>query len=171
MKISEEKKRQLEDIYQAFLHDDRILRMRDIFMHRGSNCYIHSFKVAKLAIKRALRHSKGDLVTILVGAILHDYYLYDWRMDHSKKKEHIYKHPYVAAENAERDFSIHEPIKKVIQTHMWPFNIDDFPKTKEARIISLADKTIYLKEIMCSVEYKRKRKEKYYKQISKLFDD
>lgn len=171
MKLSAKYKQELEDIYQSFLNDERILRMRDIFMHRGSNCYIHSFKVAKLAVKRALRHNRGNLIIILVGAILHDYYLYDWRSDPSKKKEHIYKHPYVAAENAARDFGIHEPIKKVIQTHMWPFNIDDFPKTKEARIISLADKTIFLREIMCSVEYKRKRKEKYYKQISKLFDD
>ena len=81
MKIDDKKKQELEDVYQSFLHDERILRMKDIQMHRGSNCYIHSFKVAKLAIKRALRHNKGDLYVILLGAILHDYYLYDWRKD------------------------------------------------------------------------------------------
>ena len=81
MYISESEKAQLEEIYQAFLNDERILKMKEISMHRGSNCYIHSFKVAKLAIKRALRHRKGNLYTILIGAILHDYYLYDWRVD------------------------------------------------------------------------------------------
>ena len=170
MKIDEIKKKELEDIYQSFLNDEKVLKMKDIQMHRGSNCYIHSFKVAKLAIKRALRHKKGDLYIILLGSILHDYYLYDWRVDKSKMKNHLKDHPYIAAENAEKDFGIHEPIKKVIKSHMWPINFTEFPKTKEARIISHADKTIYLREIICSRRYKKKREEKYLKQISTLFD-
>lgn len=170
MIISEKKKQELENIYQSFLHDERILRMKDISMHRGSNCYVHSFKVAKLAIKRALRHKKGNLVTILLAAILHDYYLYDWRIDKSKRKHHMGSHPYVAARNAERDFGICDSVKKAIQSHMWPVNFNDFLKSKEARIISNADKTIYLKEIVCSKRYKKKREEKYLKQIEFLFD-
>ena len=170
VKINEEDRKNLEAIYQSFLNDERIMKMKDIPMHRGSNCYIHSFKVAKLAVKRALRHKKGNLYTILTASILHDYYLYDWRDDHSKMKHHLTEHPFVAAENAEKDFGIHEPIKRVIQTHMWPFNIKDFPKTKEARILVLADKTIYFREIVCSKRYKAKREEKYLKQIQNLFD-
>jgi len=170
MKIPSEKKNHLEDIYQSFLKDERILKMREVSMHRGSNCLVHSFKVAKLAIKRALRHKKGDLEIILIAAILHDYYLYDWRIDRSKMKHHLGTHPYTAAKNAERDFGIHEAIKKVIHSHMWPVNFTDFPKTKEARIVSNADKTIYLKEIMCSKKYKAKREKKYLKQIEFLFD-
>ena len=54
MEITPERKQELEDIYQSFLHNEKILKMKEISMHRGSNCYIHSFKVAKLAIKRAL---------------------------------------------------------------------------------------------------------------------
>ena len=169
MNISEEEKKQLEDLYQSFLHDAKILKMKDISMHRGSNCYIHSFKVAKLAIKRALRHKKANLYIILIGSILHDYYLYDWRIDKSKMRKHLSSHPYIAVENAERDFDIDEPIKRVIQSHMWPVNFKDFPKTKEARIISNADKTIYLKEIVCSKRYKKKKEEQYLKQISRLF--
>lgn len=171
MEINERLKNDLESIYQAFLHDERILKMKDIQMHRGSNCYIHSFKVAKLAIKRALRHKKGNLFTILLAAILHDYYLYDWREDHSKMKHHLGNHPYVAAQNAERDFGIHAPVKKAIESHMWPVNIDEFPQTKEARIISNADKTIYLREIICSRRYKAKREQKYLNQIARLFDE
>ena len=170
MVVTDAQKEELESIYQSFLHDERILKMQEITMHRGSNCYIHSFKVAKLAIKRALRHHKGNLYTILIGAILHDYYLYDWRIERDKMRKHLSTHPYTAAENAERDFGIHESIKKVIQSHMWPVNFTDFPKTKEARIISNADKTIYLKEIVCSKRYKKKRKEKYLAEIAKLFN-
>ena len=139
-------------------------------MHRGSNCYIHSFKVAKLAIKRALRHKKGDLYVILVGSILHDYYLYDWRVDHDKMKNHMSSHPYTAADNAVRDFNIPDKIVDAIHSHMWPVNFKEFPKTKEARIISNADKAIYIREIICSKRYKAKREAKYLKQIAKLFD-
>ena len=76
MKINEEDRKNLEAIYQSFLNDEKIIKMKDIPMHRGSNCYIHSFKVAKLAVKRALRHKKGNLYTILTASILHDYYIY-----------------------------------------------------------------------------------------------
>lgn len=170
MEILEERRKELEEIYQSFLHDEKIAKMKKISMHRGSNCYIHSFKVAKLAIKRALRHKRGDLYVILVGSILHDYYLYDWRVDRSKMKKHMSSHPYTAANNAMRDFHISDKVKKVIESHMWPVNISEFPKTKEARIISNADKAIYLREIVCSKRYKKKKEEKYYAQIAKLFD-
>ena len=171
MKLTEEIKKQLEEVYQSFLNDERILKMKEIPMHRGSNCYIHSFKVAKLAIKRAIRHIKGNLFNILIASILHDYYLYNWREDHSKRKHHLSSHPYIAAENAEKDFAIHKPIINAIHSHMWPVNISDFPKTKEARILSLADKTIYIREIICSAAYKKKREAKYYRQIATLFDE
>ena len=169
MKITEEKKQELENIYQSFLYDEKILKMKEISMHRGSNCYFHSFKVAKLAIKRALRHKKCNLEVVLLGSILHDYYLYDWRIDRSKMKKHLSTHPHIAAENAARDFGIHEPIKKVIETHMWPVNIAKFPSSKEARIISLADKSIYWQEIVSSKRYKKKRETKYLNQIATLF--
>lgn len=171
MNITPETKKDLEEIYQSFLHDERILKMKEISMHRGSNCYIHSFKVAKLAIKRALRHHKGNLYTILLASILHDYYLYDWRKEKARKRHHMGIHPYIAAKNAERDFGIHTPVKRAIQSHMWPVNIADFPRTKEARIVSNADKTIYAREIVCSKRYKKKREEKYLKQIERLFDE
>ena len=169
MELTEERKQELEAIYQSFLHDEKILKMKEVSMHRGSNCYIHSFKVAKLAIKRALRHKRGDLYVILVGSILHDYYLYDWRNERDKMKKHLSSHPYTAAKNALRDFNISEEVKKVIESHMWPVNFSEFPETKEARIISNADKAIYLKEIAWSKRYKKKREEKYYRQISTLF--
>ena len=169
MEIAEERKQELEAIYQSFLNNEKIQKMKEVSMHRGSNCYIHSFKVAKLAIKRALRHKRGDLYIILVGSILHDYYLYDWRIDRDKMKKHLSSHPYTAAENALRDFGISEDIQKVIKSHMWPVNFKDFPKTKEARIISNADKAIYLREIVCSKRFKKKREQKYLAEISTLF--
>ena len=169
MIITEEQKERLENIYQSFLNDEKILRMKDISMHRGSNCYIHSFKVAKKAVKKSLNRKNVNLEVVVLGAILHDYYLYDWRKDRSKLKKHAKNHPFVAIENAMRDFSISEEVKKVIKSHMWPLNIKEYPKSKEAKIVSVSDKAVTIGESLTSKKYKQRKREKYLSYISRLF--
>ena len=170
MKLTNEQKQELENLYQSFFHDPKIERMKDIPMHRGSNCFIHSFSVAKLAIKRALRHKNVNLHVILLGAILHDYYLYDWRTEKEKKKHHCKNHPNIASMNAERDFKVVKEVKKIIESHMWPLNWKSFPDTTEARIVSLADKHVASKEAATSIQSKANRKDEIMKSIEKLFD-
>ena len=169
MKLSVEEKQKLEDLYSFFFNNEHIQKMKEIPMHRGSNTFIHSFKVAKLAIKRGLRHKKVNLEHLLVGAILHDYYLYDWRSDKSKLSNHGKAHPYIAAKNAKEDFFINEEIEKIIKSHMWPINLKEFPNSKEARIVNLADDHIALKEALTSKKFKAKRLDKTYKYIQNLF--
>ena len=169
MVISEKERKELEDIYQSLLNDDRVKQMIEIPMHRGSNCYIHSFKVAKLAIKRALSKKSADLKILLYAAIFHDYYLYDWRKDRSKIKHHGKNHPYLAARQAKRDFNIPDESMKIIKAHMWPLNFKEFPRTREAKILTISDKRIATKEALTSKKYKLKRREKDLEYISKLF--
>ena len=169
--ISQEEKERLEQIYQTFLNDDRIKKMKNVRMHRGSNCYEHSFKVAKKAIRLANRSSHKNLKfeVILIGAILHDYYLYDWRDDKSKRKRHGRNHPLIASENATKDFKISADVRKIIETHMWPINMKLYPKTREAKIVSISDKAVTLGESLTSIAFKKKRREKYLKYLSHLF--
>ena len=169
MKITEQEKQRLENLYQTFLNDEKILRMKDIFMHRGSNCYEHSFKVAKKAIRKSLNRKNVNLEVVLLGAILHDYYLYDWRKDRSKLKKHGKNHPGIAIENAIKDFNIPDEVKKVIKSHMWPINIKDYPKSKEAKIVSISDKEVTIVESLTTKKHKQKKREKYLSYISHLF--
>ena len=169
-KISLEEKERLEEIYYSFLNDSKIDMMKDVSMHRGSNCYLHSFQVAKLAIKRALRRKhKLDLESILIASVLHDYYLYDWRKDKSLLKKHGSRHPYIACNNAKRDFNINDKVASIILSHMWPINFKRFPKTVEARIVNNADTHVAFKEAMTSKIHKAKRIEKKLEFISELF--
>ena len=172
MNISQEEKQKLEGIYQSFLFNEKILRMKEIPMHRGSNCYEHTFKVAKRAIHHCEKSKKKNInpEVVLVGAILHDYYLYDWRTDRSKIKTHAKQHELIAAENAIKDFGISKEIKEVIETHMWPINIKNYPKSREAKIVSINDKLVALFEALTSKRYKNKHREKYLERISKLFE-
>ena len=169
MKLSIEEKNKLEDLYQSFLNNEKILKMKEISMHRGSNCYEHCFKVAKKAVKKSLRRKNINLEVVIVGAILHDYYLYDWRDDKSKLKGHGKNHPDIAIENALRDFNISNEVKRVIKTHMWPINIKEYPNTKEARIVSLCDKAVTIGESLTSKKYKERKRNKYLSYISTLF--
>lgn len=169
---SEQEKAKLEKIYQGFLNNPLILKMKEIPMHRGSNCYIHSFKVAKAVIKKATKKDKGyHLEHLLVGAILHDYYLYDWRSDHEKLKGHGKRHPLIAYENAKRDFDIPTEVAEIIKTHMWPLTPKLKPITKEAKLLDYMDDKIATIEFLSSKKHKAKKEEKYLKQISRLFDE
>ena len=169
--LSINQKQELIDIYNTFLNDSHILKMKEIPMHRGSNCYIHSFKVAKLSIKRALKRKGYNLKALLIASILHDYYLYDWRKEKECKKRHGRKHPYIAVENAKRDFKISEEIENIMRSHMWPLTIKDFPKSKEAKMLNYIDDVVATREFLTSKNYKKKREEKYLKYISNLFDE
>ena len=171
MKLTLEEQRNLEDIYQSFLHNEKILKMKDFSMHRGSNCYEHSFKVAKKAIKYAIRSRRKNinLETILVGAILHDYYLYDWRKNKKALKGHTKNHPKIAINNAIRDFGINKEVEHIIRSHMWPLNTKDYPKSREAKLVSISDKVVSLCESLTFINYKNKHREKYLKYISTLF--
>jgi len=170
MKLTPELKQHLEEIYQSFLHDEKILKMKDIPMHRGSNTYEHSFKVAKKAVKRGLRYKDVNLEAILIGAILHDYYLYDWRNDRTLLKGHGKNHPTIASKNAKDDFNIDEEVERIIKTHMWPLNWKSFPDSKEARIVSICDKMVTTVEAMSSKKHKQEKQQKYLDKIDKLFD-
>ena len=168
--LSEEEKRELENIYQSFLNDEHILKMKEIPMHRGSNCYIHSFKVAKLCIKKAVKKEGYNLKALLIASILHDYYLYDWRKHRELKKKHGSRHPEVANENAKKDFHISDEVSEIILTHMWPLTPKHFPKTKEAKLVNWVDDMVATKEFFFSKAHKKKHEEEYLKYISVLFD-
>ncbi len=167
--LSEIEKIELEKLYQSFLNNDHILKMKTIPMHRGSNCYIHSFKVAKICIKKAVKKGGYNLSNLLIAAILHDYYLYDWRKNKSLKKKHGSRHPYVANENAKKDFHISSEVSEIILSHMWPLTPKSFPKSKEAKLVNYVDDLVATKEFLLSSRYKKKHEEEYLREISSLF--
>ena len=172
-KLTKQQKEELEAIYQKLLNDEKVQRMSEIQMHRGSSCYIHSFRVAKLCLLKASRYERytfEDLKNVLVASILHDYYLYDWREHHELKKKHGRRHPLVACANAIRDFNIPTEVQDIIKTHMWPLTPKLYPKTKEAKLVNRMDNHIAIREALTFRAFKKRRREKYLKMISHLFD-
>ena len=170
MQLTEERKNSLEKTYQYYLHHEALLKMQEIPAHIGSNVYIHAFKVVKQVMKKAIKSRKNlDLENLLVAAIFHDYYLYNWRTTKDRPHPHGKYHPGIAAENAKRDFNISEESQRMIKTHMWPFNFFNPPKGKEARLLCNVDTWIALVECLTTRKHKIKKADKYLNYISTLF--
>ena len=72
------------------------------------------------------------------AALLHDYFLYDWH--EPGHTAHATMHPVLALRNALQDFELSDVEKNAIAAHMWPLPPGRVPKSREALLVSLADK-------------------------------
>ena len=170
MKLTDERKQKLEETYRYYLHDERILKMKEIPAHRGSNTYMHTFKLVKEVMRKAIKSRKElDLENLLLATIFHDYYLYDWRTTKNRPHPHGKYHPHIAVENARRDFNITDKAIEMMETHMWPFNLFHFPKGKEARLLCNIDTWVALKECLTSKRYKQNNEQQSLSYLEKLF--
>ena len=139
--------RDAEQLVEEMAKDPRVLRMKSFTQHGKVSTYEHSLSVARMS----LRLAKGlrlnvDRAEMVRGALLHDYYLYDW---HSRgDKLHGYHHPDIAARKADEDFSLTSKERDIIRTHMWPLTFLHVPSSKEAVIVCIADTICSSKETL-----------------------
>lgn len=115
--------------------------------HGNTTCFKHSVSVAYLSVWMAkVFRSEVDMKSLVRGALLHDYFLYDWRESDPSHKWHGFTHAKTACKNADRDFGLNDVEKDIILRHMFPLNITP-PKYKESAIICCADKLCALLEV------------------------
>ena len=134
-----------EKLVRRLSEDEKTMRMRDYIQHGTITTHEHCMDVARCAFKLNRRlHLHADEQALVEAGYLHDYYLYDWHTHGDKL--HGYHHPQIAAENARKDFQISEKAEKAIRTHMWPLTLIHVPTTKEAWLITLADKICSARE-------------------------
>jgi uncharacterized protein len=94
---------------------------------------------------------KLDYQSAARGALLHDFFLYDWRNhdvpDLPAGKFHGIEHPKIALANAKKHFVLNDIEKDIVRKHMWPLTLVP-PKYKESFIVSFADKYLASKEFV-----------------------
>lgn len=140
----------MRELLQHYLEDSRVLQMKEFNQHNGVSTYQHCFNVAVMSlIIFKVFGLKGCIAEMLIGAILHDYYLYDW---HDGRRTphgiHGWSHPGVALKNASEDFDLTPKQENIIASHMFPLTITKYPKSKEAVVVSIADKICAVKEYL-----------------------
>lgn len=123
-------------------------RTKEHIQHGNMTVNDHCISVAmcSLAISRKLpiKCSERELVR---GALLHDYFLYDW---HDGEHAHFMRlhgihHPGIALRNAGREYELTDREKDIIKKHMWPLTVVP-PMCREAWIVTTADKWCSLLE-------------------------
>lgn len=148
------------DTFIRLREDPHIQELKKYPNHYISNLYDHSSRVALCAYDLSRRmYLDIDGKSLAIGAMLHDYYLYQAR--HNKEirtKDHWFGHPDTALKNAEKEFQLSELEKNIITSHMWPLTFRHFPRSREAVLVCLADKICAFGEGVLKRNYVRMQK-------------
>ena len=128
------------------LQSDGLLREKAFIQHGAVSVYAHSLAVAVLCVRIAAALPwRFDTTSLVRGALLHDYFLYDWHVPDRSHQWHGFTHARRALQNARRDFSLNAVEQNMIRSHMFPLNLT-LPRYRESVILCLADKVCAVKE-------------------------
>lgn len=130
---------------EEILTSKNFLESNKNIQHSDVSVMKHSLKVAEISmwLNKKL-HAKCEEKDLVRGALLHDYFLYDWHDDNHRniKNLHGFYHPGVALKNAMKEYTLTPREKNIIYTHMWPLTLTHIPKCREAWLVTAADKYI-----------------------------
>lgn len=137
---------QVKDHAARLAAKGRLDELHNYMQHGTCSVYDHSLGVASLAL-RLSRHLplKVDESALVRGALLHDYFLYDWHVPDPDRPLHGFYHPKAALENARRDFRLTAKEEDIIAHHMFPLTLVP-PRTVEGLLVCLADKVCAVRE-------------------------
>lgn len=125
----------------------RVRRMDDYTQHGETSTLLHCIAVSyfscRLAHKFHLSYSERELIR---GALLHDYFLYDWHEKNAGHTWHGFTHPGKALGNADQDFLLTERERDIIGKHMFPLT-PALPKYRESVLVCLVDKWCSVYEV------------------------
>ncbi len=133
------------------LQDGRLHMTKSFIQHADMSVFQHCAHVAYvscvLALTFGIRVSWDELIR---GALLHDYFLYDWHdRSASGGTRHAWYHPTAALLNAVEDYELTEKEMQIIKRHMWPVTIIP-PTCREAWLVTTADKICTILEVFRS---------------------
>ena len=136
----------IDEIAARLEREGKLGQSKQFMQHGKWTVYAHSRNVAAMALRIAERlHVRVDREALIRGALLHDYFLYDWHQPDPKRRQHAFFHASVACENAGRDYALSAVEKDIIRRHMFPL-VPIPPRTAEGWIVCLADKLCAAKE-------------------------
>lgn len=137
-------------IAQALETQGRFGLTRSFIQHGTMSVHAHVISVARASLAMAEQLERLgiciDRASLIRGALLHDYFLYDWHDPDPSHRLHGFTHPFAALARAEEDFDDLTPREcNIISRHMFPL-VPIPPTCREAWLVCLADKACALHE-------------------------
>lgn len=141
--------REIAEVIAELIACGRFAREADYIQHGDTSVYSHSVNVAMISMHIAMKLAALNIVmderSLIRGALLHDYFLYDWHEADAGHDMHGFTHPYTALKNAEADYELNDIERNIIKRHMFPL-IPIPPATFEGWTVCIADKISATKE-------------------------
>jgi len=142
------------NIVADILNNKKFQKLKD-YKHHDESIMHHVKAVSYISydLAKKLNLNAGSAAR---GALLHDFFLYDWRTTRieksGKKKLHGFIHPHIALDNAEIQFTLSDIERDIILNHMWPLTFR-VPKYKETFLVSFIDKTVSTREFLSDLSF------------------
>ncbi len=134
-----EENKEFENIISDITENETVQKMKNFRQHYNTSCFEHCKNVAFYSYLICKKYNL-DYVSVARGAMLHDLFLYDWRVKSAEHKRfHGFTHPKTALQNATKNFNLNKKEKDIIIKHMWPVTLV-LPKYKESFIVTFVDK-------------------------------
>ncbi len=147
MKSRDEYMQEIRELAGDILDSPKYLETKNFIQHGNVSVYAHCVSVTVMCLKIADKTGwKVDRETLVRGALLHDYFLYDWHDDEKWHHLHGFTHAFRAMKNAQHDFGLNRTERNMIYAHMFPLNLTHIPLHKESMILCIADKIVGTKE-------------------------
>ena len=148
----------IEKYAADILESDGMLIEKSINHHDIFTTFAHSVHVTVVSLRIVnIMKFKVDLSSLIRGALLHDYFLYDWTDGDKSHRLHGLFHPRKAYNNARLDFELNKVESDIILKHMFPVTPIP-PKFKESWIVGYADTFCTVKELQISLSLKFAKK-------------
>lgn len=142
-------RKQLRALEEPLLRQPEVRQMEQFTQHGRVSTLEHCRRVAERSFWLSLRLGwQVDRKALVTGALLHDFYGYDWHEKRPGQKLHGFTHPAAACENASRVFQLSRKERGIIRSHMWPLTLFHAPASREAWLVSAADKWCSLEETL-----------------------
>lgn len=144
----------VENLYATEFRDcvEDLLKLEDVknldkyVQHLNTSRLQHSINVAYYSYL-VCKKLGFDYRSAARAGMLHDLYLYDWKIEKQPEGRHVSAHPQVALRNARRIVELNEIEIDAIIKHMWPLTIMP-PRYKESMVLTFVDKYCAVIEVI-----------------------
>lgn len=145
--------KEFQEIIKDIIENEEFQKTKHYRVHGNTSLYAHCYSVSYF-VYLICKRKKLDYKSAARGAMLHDFYLYDWKNKNSHPRPHAFTHPFTAYKTAKRQFKLNWMEKDMILSHMWPVTFFTIPLCYEGFILTCVDKSCAFHEFLSSVKVK-----------------